>query len=168
MQAMLEKMQPGQPHRELASLEGRWALDVTFNMGRPMKASGTATNRTILGGRFLVSEMATDLKDSGMMGTTRLETMRIYGFDRRTSEYTVIELDTMGTYWVSAAGRAGEGQAIVMTGETLDDHGGAAGMRKFEMSLRIVDPDTYVTDIVFKFPDRPDLKIVEIVHRRIK
>jgi hypothetical protein len=169
MKAMVEQTRPGAPHRELAALEGRWNLEITYNMGRPMKTTGTATNRMVLGGRFLVSESRAEMPAAaGMMGDNRLETMRIYGFDRRTNEYTIIELDTMGTYWVSAAGRGADPRAIVMSGETMDDHGGSRETRRYDMVLRVLDPDTYVTEIVFKFPNRPDLKIVEVLHRRIK
>ena len=36
------------------------------------------------------------------------------------------------------------------------------------MLLRVVDPDTYVTEVIFKFPGRPDLKLVEALHRRVR
>lgn len=94
MKAMLEGMKPSAEHRELAALEGRWALEISYNMGpgQTMRARGTGTNRMILGGRFLASDMV----------------------------------------------------------------------------LRLVDADTYVSEVIFKFPNAPAQKIVEIVHRRIK
>jgi hypothetical protein len=167
--AMAEKLQPGPHHRELAALEGQWTQEVTYNMGtkQPLKGRGTATNRMILGGRFLVSER-TSTASAGSMGDVTLEAMSIYGFDRRTNEYTIIELDTMGTYWVSAAGAPRDDKSIVMSGESLDDHGGHREMRKYDMVLRVVDADTYVTQIVFKFPNRPPTPLVEITNRRIK
>ena len=166
--AMAEQVQPGAPHRELAALEGQWTQEVTYNMGaRPMKGRGTTTNRMILGGRFLVSER-TSTTAAGAMGDIKVDAMTIYGFDRRTNQYTLVELDTMGTYWVTAAGAPREDRSIVMSGETLDDHGGAREMRQYDMVLRVVDADTYVTEIVFKFAGRPPTKLVETLHRRIK
>ena len=44
MKAMLAEMQPGPEHRVLASLEGRWTLDVTYNMGGPKSKPMTALN----------------------------------------------------------------------------------------------------------------------------
>ena len=167
--AMAERIQPGAPHRELAALEGQWTQEVTYNMGtkQPLKGRGTATNRMILGGRFLVSER-TSTTNAGAMGDMKIDAMNIYGFDRRTNEYTIIELDSTGTYWVSAAGAAREDKTIVMSGESLDDHSGHREMRKYDMVLRIVDPDTYVTQIIFKFPNRPPTTLVEITNRRVK
>ena len=166
--AMVERGQPGAPHRELAALEGRWTQEVTYSMGATaMKGRGTTTNRMILGGRFLVSEHTSTIA-AGAMGDIKMDAMSIYGFDRRTNEYTIVELDTMGTYWVTAAGAPREDKSIVMSGETLDDHGGAREMRKYDMVLRVIDAGTYVTEIIFKFAGRPPTKLVEALHRRIK
>jgi hypothetical protein len=59
-------------------------------------------------------------------------------------------------------------KTIVMAGETLDDHAGSREMRKYDMVLKVIDADTYLTQVIFKFANMPDLKIVEIVHRRVK
>jgi hypothetical protein len=170
IQAMLAEMGPAPEHRVLASLEGKWTLDITYNMGgpKPMKARGTATSRMILGGRFLMSEGVSDNPAGADVGGAKVEMVTIYGFDRRTKEYTTIGLDTMGTYWVTAAGLMKSDKTIVMAGETLDDHAGSKEVRKYDMVLKVVDADTYLTQIIFKFANMPDLKIVEIVHRRVK
>jgi hypothetical protein len=170
IEAMTEKTRPGAPHRQLAALVGQWTQEITYTMGTstPLKGSGTATNRMILDGRFLVSERTSETAAGGAIGRVKLEAMTIYGFDRRTSEYTILELDTMGTYWVSAAGVPAPDKSIVMSGEALDDHGGSKEMRKFDMVLQVIDQDTYVTKIVFKFPGRPPTTFVETIYRRIK
>jgi Protein of unknown function (DUF1579) len=169
-QAMLEKMQPAAEHKTLAALDGKWSTDVLYRMGDgpTLKARGVATNRMILGGRFLESRATSNNPAGPGLGDANVESLTIYGFDRRTGDYTSVGFDTMGTYWVSAAGKMSEGQSIVMSGETLDDHAGSKEIRKYDMVLRVVDPDTYVTEIIFKFANRPDLKLVEVTHRRMK
>lgn len=169
-QAMLEKMQPAAEHKTLAALEGKWSTDVLYRMGDgpTMKARGVATNRMILGGRFLESRATSNNPAGSGLGDPNVENLTIYGFDRRTGDYTIVGFDTMGTFWVSAAGKMAEGKSIVMSGETLDDHAGLKEVRKYDMVLRVVDPDTYVTEIIFKFANRPDLKLVEVTHRRMK
>ena len=168
MRAMLEKTQPNARHQELAALAGRWTLEITYRMGggQAITATGTTVNRMILGGRFLVSE-SSSAPPPGAPAGTAIETMRIYGYDRRINQFTIIELDSMGTYWVSATGEKKE-STILMSGESLDDHGGKPEMRKFDMVLRVVDPDTYVTEVIFKFQGRPDLKLVEALYRRVR
>ena len=169
-QAMLEKMQPAAEHKTLAALEGKWSMDVLYRMGDgpTMKASGVANNRMILGGRFLESRATSNNPAGPGFGESNVENLAIYGFDRRTGDYTVVGFDTMGTYWVSGAGKMSDGKSIVMSGETLDDHAGSKEIRKYDLVLRVVDPDTYVTEVIFTFASKPDLKLVEITHRRMK
>lgn len=169
IQKMLEPMKPVAEHQELAALAGRWTQEVTYSMGGPpMKSSGTVTNRMILGGRFLISEGSSANPAGPGIGDPTLETMSIYGFDRRTKEFTIVHLDTMGTYYVTAAGNKNEPRTVVMRGETLDDHGGAKAMRKYDMVLKFVDADTYVTEIIFHFPGRAPQTVVSVTHRRLK
>jgi len=169
-QAVLDQARPGPEHASLEALEGRWTREVTLSMGggQQMKARGTATNRMILGGRFLQSDQSTSFPASTVVPATTTESMTIYGFDKRTREFTVLELDTMGTYWVTASGPRTAAPAIVMSGETLEDHGGRREIQRYDMVLRIVDADTYVTQIIFKFDRAPALTLLEAVHRRIK
>jgi len=170
MKAMLEQTKPGPEHRMLASLEGRWRQEITWNLGgpAPTRTTGTATNRLILGGRFLASERTAANPVGDAMGDPTVESLTIYGFDRRLGHFTVVEMDTTGTYSVAAAGPAAANGGILMAGEMFDDHSGKREIRKYDMTLRVVDADTYITSVVFKFATMPDLKIVEIVHRRIK
>jgi hypothetical protein len=164
--AMLAKTRPGPEHAELAPLVGRWSQEISWRMGpKPIKATGTATNRLILGGRFLASERIADNPAGAAIGVPSVEALSLYGFDRRLGRYTILELDSMGTYWVSAAGSMGPDRTIVMSGETLD--GPQAEPRRFDMLLKLVDADTYVTRIVFKSAGQPERTLVETVSRRL-
>lgn len=169
MAAAMATVMPGNHHRELALLEGRWTQDITYFMGTrdPIRSRGTATNRMILGGRFLLSERSSHV-DSPSVGSTKVEAMSIYGFDGRTNEYTMLELDTMGTYWVSAAGAPAPDKTLLLSGETIDSQSRTREIKKYDMVLRVVDTDTYVTEVVFKLPNRPPMKVVETVSRRIR
>lgn len=167
LQKLLDSLRPTTEHKDLAQLEGRWTLDGTFLMGGPpMKTTGSVTNRMILDGRFLVSE-GTSNNPSGF-GDPTIGLMSIYGFDRRTSDFTIVAFDTMGTYYVTAAGKKAPDGRIVMAGETLEHEGGTAVTRKYDMTLKVIDANTYVTEVIFKFPGQPDQTIVSLTHRRVK
>jgi hypothetical protein len=141
MEAMMESLRPTAEHALLAGLEGRWTQDATYQMGGPpMQATGTITNRLVLGGRFLVSE-----------GTSN----NPMGFGGPTVE-------------VTAAGTRRQDGVVLMSGETLEIEAGTREMRRYDMTLRVVDADTYITEIIFKFPGMPDQTVVSIRHRRIK
>ena len=170
IEAMVAKMRPGPEHQALTQLVGTWNQEITYDMGgaKKLTVKGTATNRLILGGRFLTSERTADNPAGAVYGEPKAEALSIYGFDRRNSQYTILELDSLGTYWVSAAGSKAEAGSIVMSGETEDDHGGRKEIRKYDMVLRFVDADTYVTQIIFKFPGKAPLTLVETLSRRVK
>ena len=71
--------------------------DDVIQVNKRRMLEGEAENRTLLGGRFLQSSLEAH-------GAFPLETLWTLGFDRRWGEYTVLGMDTMGTYMVAAAG----------------------------------------------------------------
>lgn len=165
--AMTEQMRPTTEHRELAQLVGRWNQEVTWTMGGPpVKATGIVTNRMVLGGRFLMS--AGSAKNTLGFGDPTVELLTIYGFDRRTGDYTIVGYDTFGTYYVTAAGKKTPAGMVLMHGETLEHDAGAATMRKYDMTLRVIDANTYVTEVIFKVPGVPDQTVASVTHRRIQ
>ncbi|HEU4522430.1 MAG TPA: DUF1579 family protein [Thermoanaerobaculia bacterium] len=154
---------PGPPHSDLAKLAGDWDVLIEYASGEaePVRACGRVSNRIILGGRFILSEGGARTAD----GQFSSEAIHLFGYDGRTREYTVIVLDSFGTYYVTAAGPkpAGAGQ-LAMSGETAD----GSGRKKFDVILRWIDQDTYETDIVFHFPGRDPVVAVAATHRRAK
>ena len=161
-----ELAKPGPEHKQLESLVGAWDQEVKYWMqpGKPpMTFKGTCQNRMILGGRFLLSE-----SKSGE-GPMAVENMIIVGFDRRNKKYTTVALDTMGTYWVTAAGPYDDSKkAIVMYGEDVDPALGHT--QKYDIVTRVISPTQYITEIIFKDPEhtggQKELKLVEVTHTR--
>ena len=92
------------------------------------------------------------------------------GYDRRYGRYTIILMDSWGTYYIEAAGSYNDSsRAIVMSGEAM---GPALENREvYDMILRFVDKDTYVFEIVFKDKEHTkgaeSFKMVEITCARI-
>jgi len=148
-------------------MAGTWDAEIrvwTAPGAKPLTFKGRSENRIILGGRFLLSEG----KSSGA-GMT-VETLNIIGFDRRHKKFTSISFDTMGTYYVSAAGPFDEARkAVVMYGEDVDPQ---LGTQKYDFITRIISPDQYITEVVFKDPahtrGQGDFKAVEVIHTRVK
>ena len=164
MQKMMALMGPGPEHKDFETLAGSWNMDITFNMGGPpMKVSGRAENTLILGGRFLKSETKGHAEAMGI----DIESLSIYGFDRRTNEYTVVGYDTMGTYYVTAAGKKAPGASEVVMQGWVEESAPVRGRMDYDMVLRWVDADTYVSEIIFKFPTGPTT-IAEMTFTRVK
>lgn len=159
---VLEAAQPGPEHARLATLAGEWDLRFSYwtsPTGDPIVGTGTATNRMILGGRFLHSESVTQL------GDRRSENLTILGYDRRANRYTTLGLDTWGTYYVEAEGPWDDGsRAIVMYGEETDPMSNRT--ERYTMITRFAGPDEYVQEIVFRLPNGESFKAVEVRHTR--
>ena len=143
---MAAAAQPGEEHALMATLVGGWhqVLKLTPAPGADvMTMEGTATNEMILGGRFLKTE--SDVVLPGAEGGS----MSLLGFDRRSDEFNTIGMDTGGTYWVTAKGKYDEQtRTITMSGEDYDAI--FDGIQEYDFRIRLVDDDTYVTEIWFK------------------
>jgi hypothetical protein len=156
---------PGPEHRQLSALAGDWDQEVKFWMAPgqpPMTIKGKCHNRMILGGRFLVSETKAE-------GAFPVETMSIFGFDRRHKKFVTVGLDTMGTYYVTGAGPYSDARrAIVMSGEDQE----VGHVQEYDFVLRIESADKYTVEVIFKdavhTQGKGEFKVVEIVHTRVK
>jgi hypothetical protein len=162
---VLELARPGPEHEALARLAGEWDLRILgwpAPGAEPFEVTGRAVNRTILGGRFLES------RSTSTVGGETTESISIHGFDRRHGEYTIIGLDTFGTYWVTAQGPRAEDGRIVMRG--TDDMVTLNHTQVYDMILTIDGPDRYTVEIIFHDEMHrkggPPFKAVEIAHTR--
>lgn len=102
MDFYVQSAKPVDEHKRLAELVGPWKVTTKLwfdPTSEPNTATGKGIGRMILGGRFL--ELETAVKGGGIDS----ESLTILGFDRRTSDYTMIGLDTLGTYYITAAGK---------------------------------------------------------------
>lgn len=164
--AIMAGIHPRAEHARLARLEGTWDMEIRMWSepgAQPSLSRGTATNRMILGGRFLLSESA------GGEGEMRMESMTILGFDGRNEWYTAAGYDNWGTYHVAAQGGFDEARnAIVMHGSDTIVKGNHT--QTWDFVLRTVDDDTYVWEIIFTDPwhtkGGPPFRMVEITYRR--
>lgn len=146
MEALVAAMalgQPGPEHEEIAKLAGDWEAEISLRAMpgvAPMESKASVSSRTILGGRFL------ELTSHGTFMGTDFESRTFLGFDRRHEEYTVIGLDTLGTYWVTGKGERGADGIIRMRGEDQDPMG--KQIYVFEYEVR--GDDEFVQRVVFE------------------
>lgn len=113
LEMYIEAAKPVEEHKQLAEFVGPWKVTTKlwFDPGHPPKtATGTATGRKILGGRFVQI-------DSDVRGDFDTQSLTIFGFDRRTNEFTMVGFDDLGTYYITAAGRRDAAQnGVVLRG----------------------------------------------------
>lgn len=136
--------EPGPEHATLARLAGEWDQTILVWPGPgtdPLEVRGESTNRLLLGGRFLEIAAAADWPGRPVEAAT------VVGFDRRRGEYTVIRMDSQGTYWVTASGLASSGGRIVMSGTDEDPILGHTQI--YDIVLTIDGADRYVLEFIF-------------------
>jgi Protein of unknown function (DUF1579) len=114
MEYYIEQAKPVKEHERLAALAGPWKVTSTMWFGdQAMASTGKGSGKMILGGRFLQL-------DAAMTGELSAEFLTLMGYDRRTGEYTMIGLDTVGTYYITAAGKYDEAKkAVVLHGSYM-------------------------------------------------
>lgn len=163
-QRALEAAQAGPEHERLAALAGDWNVTIstwTTPTAAPLVATGSATNRMILGGRFLSSET------SATLGDRAAESISMLGYDRRSNRYTIAAFDTRGTHYLTAEGLWDAGsRALTMYGEKLDLI--ANRTEHYTMVVRRPGPDEYILEISFRLPSGESFRAVEVRHTRRK
>ena len=161
MAGYIEAARPVREHDRLKTLAGSWKITTQLWMspGKPLTGRGASTGRMVLGGRFLQ-----------MNATTKKplpsESLTIFGFDRRTGEYTMTGFDTMGTYSISAAGRYNEpDQGVVLTGSYAMPPTGQN--QKYRFVWKTPSPDQHVLSLYFALPDGKEMLVAETAFDRV-
>jgi len=84
----------------------------------------------------------------------------LIGFDRRNERYSLVALDTSGTYFVTSHGQKGEsGEVIRMRGKDDDPFMQAKGFTKeFVHVLDLRDPQEFSVEVLFVDTRTPERK----------
>jgi hypothetical protein len=103
MAAMMEMAKPGENHKVLGDSVGSWTYKVKWWMNPqapPMESSGTSTTKSVMDGRYFISEhtgkMSMPGADGKMMDAT-FQGMGTEGYDNAKKKYVASWIDNMGT-----------------------------------------------------------------------
>ncbi len=99
MKRLMSQMRPGSEHDLLSQFSGEWELTLRTGRNAAGEAKGSAISSMILGNRFL------DLRYQAKGPSGAFEGTFTLGFDRRHEHYTLVAMDTSGTYFVTSKGR---------------------------------------------------------------
>lgn len=156
----IESAKPVAEHKRLLEMTGPWKTSskLWFGPGDPMIASGTASGQMILGGRFL--QLEGSVKD----GPMPMQHLTLVGFDRRTSEYTLVGFDTGGTYYITAAGKWDDAKkGLVLHGSYLQPP--ANTEQKYYFVWTMPSPREHVMTMYFVMGGK-DVQIAETRYTR--
>jgi len=166
MAEMMEKITkagtPGEHHDHIARLAGDWTVKTKMwetPEAEAIEGEGKASNRMIMGGRFLQSEY-----ESTWMGEP-FHGMGIEGFDNVLEKHIGIWFDTAGTTMLQFVGEcAKDGMVMTSVSEFTDPMTGGATTMKG--TTTVVTDDVYTFESWSPGPDGKPFKSMELTYTR--
>lgn len=157
-------MTPSEAHKQMAQWTGEWSGDITMWMSPgapPVKSTGTASNKMILGGRYQQSV------NKGSFNGMPFEGVSTLAYDNAKKVYIATWIDNMGTGVMSLEGRWDEAsKSVNFTGKCVDPMTGK------EMDVREtfkpVDNNFQIMEMYCQGPDGKEYKTMEIKYTRKK
>lgn len=153
---------PGAPHEMMKSWDGEWdARVITFGMGpQPDTSMGKAVNKTIMGGRYQVSNF------TGTMMGSPFEGMSTLAYDNDKKIFMSTWIDNMGTGIMMSEGPWDDAtKTITLKGKM---HNAGNGKEEdFRQTLKVVDDNTQVSEM-YSNKGGQETKWMEITYTRKK
>jgi len=105
MQQMMEMSKLNENHKLLTSLDGNWDYTIKFWMNpdpnaKPQESKGTATRKSIMGGRYVAMDVSGNMEmpgADGKMKTVQFKGMGMEGYDNVKQKFVASWIDNMGT-----------------------------------------------------------------------
>src|SRR5947207_12492427 len=105
MKQMIELSKLNENHKLLASMDGNWDYTIKFWMNPdpnapPQESKGTATRKSIMGGRYVTMDVSGNMQmpgEDGKMKTMQFKGMGMEGYDNVKKKFVASWIDNMGT-----------------------------------------------------------------------
>jgi hypothetical protein len=162
MEAMQKASMPGEGHKKLAPLAGKFSVVNKSWMDPskpPEESTGTAERKWIMGDRYLQESYEGSFMGQPFTG------MGIQGFDNVTKKYFGTWIDSMSTSATLSTGSA-SGNAIKYKGMMSDAMSGKEV--PYSMNLAITDNDHHTLEMWGPGPGGKQVKWMELSYTRVK
>ncbi|HEX5490648.1 MAG TPA: DUF1579 domain-containing protein [Candidatus Udaeobacter sp.] len=105
MKQMMEMSKLNDNHKLLSSMDGNWTFNIKMWMNpdpnaKPQESKGTATRKTIMGGRFVEMDVTGKMQmpdETGKMKEMQFKGMGLEGYDNAKQKFVASWIDNMGT-----------------------------------------------------------------------
>lgn len=178
MKAMMEKwesvVKPGEHHERLKQFAGDWKTTIRVWMGGPgtpaSESQGTASYRSILGGRFLLQDAEwkmdmPDFEDPMKMKTIELKGVGLIGYDNYKNQYVNCWADNYNTQILISYGNVDPSGQVFTAYGLMDEPMLDVIGRTVKYVTRIVSEDEHVFSI-YDLHAGDDYKVLEITYKR--
>jgi hypothetical protein len=162
-EAMMKAAMPGEHHKKLEPLVGKWDADVKMWMDPskpPSESKMTAETKWVMGNRYL--RMAV----KGNFGGMEFEGVGVSGYDNLRQQYVGAWIDNMATGIMRSAGTYDDAtKTFTYFSEEIDPL--TKEKVKGKDVIKIIDADHY-TDTMYKLAGGQEIKMMEITSTRAK
>ena len=105
MKQMVEMSKLNENHKLLSSLDGNWTFAIKMWMNPdpnapPQESKGTATRKTVMGGRYVMMDVTGKMQtpgENGKMKESQFKGMGLEGYDNVKKKFVASWVDNMGT-----------------------------------------------------------------------
>jgi Protein of unknown function (DUF1579) len=105
MKQMMEMSKLNENHKLLSDLNGNWNYTIKFWMtpdpnAKPQESKGTATRKSIMGGRYVTMDVTGKMQmpgEDGKMKDVQFKGMAVEGYDNVKKKFVASWVDNMGT-----------------------------------------------------------------------
>jgi hypothetical protein len=164
MMAAYEKAAaPGDQHKQLQKMVGKWSIALKTWMAPgqpPTETAGTATVKSLLGDRFVQMEVASTFMGKPFNG------IGIHGYDNTKKKYVGTWIDSMSTGIMRSEGTADATGKVLTAQATASDP-----LTGKESKMRIVqkwESDDKIVEEFFEKRGPKEQKVMEITYTRTK
>jgi hypothetical protein len=164
MDAMMKAGSPGEQHKQLARMVGKW--DTTVKMYQapgapPQVSTGVSENKLVLGGRWVQETF------NGTFGGMPFSGIGYTGYDNIKKQYVGTWMDSMSTSVMQSAGTADASGKNFEFSSTMDDPmTGKAVTTK--STVTVTDENHHTMEMWMPGPDGKMFKMMEINYTRKK
>lgn len=165
MEAWMKTTQPVEAHALLKKLEGDWKTTVRLWTGgpgaTPVETQGTATYRSIMGGRFV--EMQSTATVMGM----QVESRELLGFDNFRKQYVGTRVSSMGTEMLHFQGSPDKDGRVLTFYGTMDEPMTGEVAKTVRYVLKIDSDDKHTLSVQEAQYGEP-FTVYEVMYERVK
>jgi hypothetical protein len=156
----------GEHHAHLTAFVGEWTVTSRFWAtpdAEPVTSTGSASNRLILGGRFVQLDYSGDLPAAG--GADAFTGHGLLGYDNLEQWHVAVWVDSLTTAVLAQQGVCdADGRQLTLTGTFTD---AVTGEKRTARSVYRVESDTrYVHEMHLPDADGREYRALEVVHVR--
>jgi hypothetical protein len=169
MASMMEIAKPGENHKMLEGLAGSWTYKVKWWMkpdAPPMESAGTTTIKSVMEGRYIVSEHTGTMSMPGADGKMMdmgFRGMSTEGYDNAKKKFVASWIDNMGTGILLMEGTYDPAtKTLTYSGEEQPMPGVKFAYRQ---AVKYTDNDHHLIEF-YEVHDGAEVKVMEIAYTR--